>query len=114
MARLLQHRCRRRLFERNVMKRINKVQVGKRFRAIGVTGKPTYAYEVEAMFRSNIDEHDYARLVEIVDRTRTNTIAVATLMDPPRYGPPPLDGAAQGPPPTALGQGQVGRGLPNT
>src|SRR5258708_14534967 len=103
MAKLLQHRCRRRLFERNVMKRINKVQVGQRFRAIGVTGKPTYAYEVEAMFRSNIDEHDYARLVEIVHRTRTKTIAVATPMDPPDYGPLPLARGPNGPPPTGLG-----------
>ena len=96
------------------MKRISKVQVGQRFRAIGVTGKPTYAYEVEAMFRSNIDEHEYARLVEIIDRTRTKTIAVATLMDPRDYVPLPLDGAPKGPPPTGLGEGEIGRAVLNS
>src|SRR5260370_32043463 len=106
MARLLQHRCRRRLFERIVMKRISKVEVGQRFRAIGVTGKPTYAYEIQAIFRSNIDQHEYARLVEIVDRTPTKTIAVATLVHPRDYVPMPLDAAPKSPP-TGRRDGQI-------
>lgn len=95
------------------MKRISKVQVGQRFRAIGVTGKPTYTYEVQAMFRSNIDEHDYARLVEMIDQTRTKTIAVATLMDPRHFTLLPADGS---PPssPTGLGEGEIGRAVLNS
>jgi hypothetical protein len=95
------------------MKRITKVHVGQRFRAIGVTGKPTYTYEVQAMFRSNIDEHDYARLVEIVDKTRTKTIAVSTLMDPRHFVPLPVDAPPQGPP-TGLGEGEIGRAVLNS
>ena len=95
------------------MKRISKVQVGQKFRAIGVTGKPTYTYEVQAMFRSNIDEHDYARLVEMIDQTRTKTIAVVTLMDPRHFVPLPVDGP---PPsaPTGLGEGEIGRAVLNS
>ena len=95
------------------MKRINKVQVGQKFRAIDVTGKPTYAYEVQAMFRSSIDQHEYARLVELVDRTRTKTIAVATLMDPRDYVPMPLESAPKVPP-TGLGEGEIGRAILNS
>ena len=95
------------------MKRITKVQVGQKFRAIGVTGKPTYTYQVQAMFRSNIDEHDYARLVEMIDQTRTKTIAVATLMDPRHFVPLPVDGPPSTPP-TGLGEGEIGRAVLNT
>ena len=69
------------------MKRIVKIEVGQKFRSIGVTGRPTYAYEVQAIFRSSIDQRDYARLVEILDRTRTKTIALATLLDPRHFQP---------------------------
>ncbi|HYM27766.1 MAG TPA: hypothetical protein VET66_06435 [Steroidobacteraceae bacterium] len=95
------------------MKRISKVQVGQKFRAIGVTGKPTYTYEVQAMFRSNIDEHDYARLVEMIDQTRTKTTAVATLMDPRHFVPLPVDGPPPSPP-TGLGEGEIGRAVLNS
>lgn len=88
------------------MKRVNKVQMGQRFRSIGVTGRPTYVYEVQAMFRSNVDQHDYARLVETVDRTRTKTICLATLMDPRHFVPLPADGAS---PAAVSAEGEIGR-----
>ena len=88
------------------MKRISKVQMGQRFRSIGVTGRPTYVYEVQAMFRSTVDQHDYARLVETVDRTRTKTICLATLMDPRHFMPLPADSA---PSAAAAGEGEIGR-----
>ncbi len=88
------------------MKRISKVQTGQRFRSIGVTGRPTYAYEVQAIFRSNVDQHDYARLVETVDRTRTKTICLATLMDPRHFVPLPSDSPSSA---SAAGESEIGR-----
>ncbi len=88
------------------MKRISKVQTGQRFRSIGVTGRPTYAYEVQAIFRSNVDQHDYARLVEMVDRTRTKTICLSTLMDPRHFVPLPSEAASSA---SAAGEGEIGR-----
>lgn len=77
------------------MKRISKATVGQRFRSIGVTGKPTYTYEVQVTFHSNVDQRDYARLVEIADRTRTKTLALAALLDPRHFVALPPDGEAQ-------------------
>jgi hypothetical protein len=73
------------------MKRIVKVEPGQKFRSIGVTGMTTYAYEVEAVFRSNIDQHDYARLVDLVDRTHTKTIALSTVLDLRHFLPMPQE-----------------------
>jgi hypothetical protein len=67
------------------MKRIVKIEVGQKLRSIGVTGRPTYVYVVDAIFRSNIDQREYARLVEAVDRTHTKTIVLATLLDPRHF-----------------------------
>jgi hypothetical protein len=69
------------------MKRTVKIEAGQKFRSIGVTGRPTYVYVVEAIFRSTIDQRDYARLVEALDRTHTKTIALATLLDPRHFQP---------------------------
>jgi hypothetical protein len=67
------------------MKRMSKIAVGQRFRSIGVTGKPTYAFEVQMTFRSSVDQREYARLVELDNPTRTKTLAVAALQDPRHF-----------------------------
>lgn len=67
------------------MKRITKVTVGQRFRSIGVTGKPTYAFEVQMTFRSSVDQRDYVRLVELADPTRTKTLVLSALTDPRHF-----------------------------
>jgi hypothetical protein len=81
------------------MKRVNKVEIGQRFEAIGaVRGMPTFGYEVQAVFRSAIDHIDYARLVQLGDPTRTKTISVLALLDPRHFAPL---AAEEGAPPPA-------------
>jgi hypothetical protein len=82
------------------MKRMSKVAVGRRFRSIGVTGKPTYTYEVEVVFHSSVDQRDYVRLVETIDPTRTKTLAVATLQDPRHFVALPAEGESEPAPPS--------------
>lgn len=86
------------------MKRVTKVAVGQRFRSIGVTGKPTYAYEVQVTFRSSVDQRDYVRLVEIADPTRTKTLALATLQDPRHFVAIVSEGEDQPAPSRGLGR----------
>jgi hypothetical protein len=77
------------------MKRTNKIAVGQRFRSIGVTGKLTYAFEVQTTFRSSVDQRDYVRLVELSNPTRTKTLALATLYDPRHFVAIPTDDESQ-------------------
>ena len=86
------------------MKRLSKVAVGQRFRSIGVTGKPTYAFEVQMTFRSSVDQREYARLVEIADPTRTKTLALATLHDPRHFVAIQPEGEGQRQPSRGLGR----------
>ena len=86
------------------MKRISKVAVGQRFRSIGVTGKPTYTFEVQTTFRSNVDQRDYVRLVELTNPTRTKTLALATLHDPRHFVAIPTEEESQRPPSRGLGR----------
>jgi hypothetical protein len=67
------------------MKRMSKIAVGQRFRSIGVTGKPTYAFEVQMTFRSSVDQREYAKLVQLDNPTRTKTLALAALQDPRHF-----------------------------
>jgi hypothetical protein len=68
------------------MKRAVKIEVGQRFQAIGaVTGMPTYTYEVQALFRSRVDQVAYVRLAQVGDRTQTKSIAVAMLLHPRHF-----------------------------
>lgn len=90
------------------MKRMIKVAVGHRFRSIGVTGKPTYTYEVQVTFHSNVDQRDYVRLVEVADPTRTKTLALAALLDPRHFMAITSDGED---PPTQ--SGGLGRAILN-
>ena len=86
------------------MKRMSKVTVGQRFRSIGVTGKPTYAFEVQMTFRSSVDQREYARLVELADPTRTKTLALATLQDPRHFVAIQAEGEGQRQPSRSLGR----------
>ncbi len=64
------------------MRRFKNVEVGQRFRSIGViTGTPTSTYEVQSVFRSRIDQREYARLADIDDPTLTKSITVSTLLN---------------------------------
>lgn len=74
------------------MKQIAKVEIGQRFQSIGLTGKPTGAYEVQALFRSRVDRLDYARIVDLSDSTHTKVFAVAALVNPRHFVPMPLVG----------------------
>ena len=86
------------------MKRISKVAVGQRYRSIGVTGKPTYTFEVQTTFRSSVDQREYVRLVEVADPTRTKTLALATLQDPRHFVAIPTDDESPRPPSRSLGR----------
>jgi hypothetical protein len=70
----------------SIMSRIRKVEVGQRFQSIGaVTGAPTSTYEVQVLFRSRVDNMDYARLALVNDPTAIKSIAVSTLLNPHQF-----------------------------
>jgi hypothetical protein len=69
------------------MKHSAKIEIGQRFRSIGVTGKPTGAYEVQALFRSRVDRLDYARIVDLSDSSHTKVYAIAALANPRHFLP---------------------------
>ena len=69
------------------MKRVAKIEIGQRFHSIGVAGKVIGLYEVQALFRSSIDRHDYARIVDVSDRSRTKVFALGALVDPRNFLP---------------------------
>jgi len=71
------------------MKRVPKIEIGQRFRSLGVTGKVTGFYEVQALFRSSIDRLDYARVVDVGDPTRTKVFGVGALVSPRHFLPMP-------------------------
>ena len=86
------------------MKRMSKIAVGQRFRSIGVTGKPTYTFEVQMTFHSSVDQREYARLVELDNPTRTKTLAVAALQDPRHFVAIPSEDEGQPRPARSLGR----------
>ena len=64
------------------MKRAMQVEVGQRFQSIGtITGAPAFTYEVQAVFVSNVDQVQYARLVSVDDRTQMKSVASAILLN---------------------------------
>jgi hypothetical protein len=70
------------------MKQMAKVEVGQKFRSIGtVTGTPVFTYEVQALFRSRVDQVDYARLALVDDHTQLKSIATAVLLNPRHFIP---------------------------
>ncbi|HEX6840505.1 MAG TPA: hypothetical protein VF113_03215 [Stellaceae bacterium] len=71
------------------MKHSATIEIGQRFRSIGVTGKPTGAYEVQALFRSQVDRLDYARIVDLSDSSHTKVFAIAALANPRHFLPMP-------------------------
>ncbi len=75
------------------MKQNEKIEIGQRFRSIGVTGKPTGAYEVQALFRSRVDRLDYARIVDLNDSSNTKVFAIGALANPRHFQPLPPPGA---------------------
>lgn len=71
------------------MKHSATIEIGQRFRSIGVTGKQTGAYEVQAIFRSQVDRLDYARIVDLSDSSHTKVFAIAALANPRHFLPMP-------------------------
>jgi hypothetical protein len=71
------------------MKRATKVEIGQRFRSLGVTGQVTGFCEVQSLFRSSIDRLDYARVVDVSDRSRTKVFGIAALTSPHHFLPMP-------------------------
>jgi hypothetical protein len=70
------------------MKRMEKIEIGQRFQSIGtVTRSPAYTYEVTALFRSKVDDVDYARLVQIGEPTQQKSISAAMLHNPRHFVP---------------------------
>ncbi len=62
--------------------------IGSRFRAAGRTflGSQREVWEVVSVSQEN-DGLDYAKLVNLADRTRTKTLAVKALLDRNLYAP---------------------------
>ena len=80
------------------MKRTEKIEIGQRFQSIGtITGNPAFTYEVRALFRSKVDDVDYARLVQIGEPTQQKSISAAMLRNPRHFVPvaPPADGQSR-------------------
>jgi hypothetical protein len=80
------------------MKRLEKIEIGQRFQSIGtVTRTPAFTYEVKALFRSKVDDVDYARLVQIGEPTQQKSISAAMLRNPRHFVPvaTPLEGLAR-------------------
>jgi hypothetical protein len=71
------------------MKRVAKVEIGQRFRSLGVTGKVTGFYEVQALFRSSVDRLEYARVVDVSDRSNTKVFGVGALVSQRHFLPLP-------------------------
>jgi hypothetical protein len=71
------------------MKQNAKVEIGQRFQSLGLTGKPTGAYEVQEIFRSRVDRLDYARIVDLTDSSHTKVFALAALANPRHFLPMP-------------------------
>jgi hypothetical protein len=80
------------------MKRMEKIEIGQRFQSIGtVTRAPAFTYEVKALFRSKVDDVDYARLVQIGEPTQQKSISAAMLRNPRHFVPvaSPAEGQAR-------------------
>jgi hypothetical protein len=80
------------------MKRLEKIEIGQRFQSIGtVTRSPAFTYEVQALFRSKVDDVDYARLVQIGEPTQQKSISAAMLHNPRHFLPVigPTDGQSR-------------------
>ena len=70
------------------MRRLKTVEIGNRFQSIGaVTGAPTRMWEVRKLFRSRVDELDYAQLACVEEPTLMKSIGVAVLLDPKHFTP---------------------------
>ncbi len=58
------------------MKQPPVVEIGQRFQSVGtLTGEPIFTYEVQAIFRSRVDQVEYARLVRVDERTQQKSVA---------------------------------------
>jgi hypothetical protein len=71
------------------MKRAAKIEIGQRFGSLGVGGKITGFYEVQALFRCNLDRLDYARIVDVGDRHHTKVLALGAMVDTRHFMPMP-------------------------
>jgi hypothetical protein len=77
---------------------MEKIEIGQRFQSIGtVTRAPAFTYEVKALFRSKVDDVDYARLVQIGEPTQQKSISAAMLRNPRHFVPvaAPAEGQAR-------------------
>jgi hypothetical protein len=69
-----------------MLRKCKKVEVGQRFQSIGaITGVPAAIYEVRSLFRSRIDQVEYARLAVVDDPTAIKSIAIAALLNPAQF-----------------------------
>jgi hypothetical protein len=68
------------------MRRLRKVEIGQRFQSIGaITRAPASTYQVQSLFRSQIDQLEYARLAAIDDPTIIKSIGLSTLLNPRQF-----------------------------
>jgi hypothetical protein len=69
------------------------VAIGQRFQSIGTLSRaPIYIYEVQDVFRSRVDQLEYARLALIDDRTYQKSVATAALLNRRLFIPLSTDG----------------------
>ena len=75
------------------MKQAAVIEIGQRFQSIGTLSEaPIYTYEVRDVFRSHVDQVEYARLVLVDDRTHQKSVATAALLNPRLFIPMPTNG----------------------
>lgn len=77
------------------MKQVAVVEIGQRFQSIGTLSRaPIYTYEVRDVFRSRVDQVEYARLVLVDDRTYQKSVATTALLSRRLFLPLPTNGQA--------------------
>ena len=77
------------------MKQPPAIEIGQRFQSVGtLTGEPIFTYEVQAIFRSRVDQVEYARLVRVDERTQQKSVATEALLNRRIFIPLPANGQA--------------------
>ena len=70
------------------MKKLLKVEIGQHYQSVGaVTKAAAFTYRVDNLFRSKIDNVEYAQLVQIGDPSRRKSVASSALLNARQFIP---------------------------
>ncbi len=70
------------------MKKTLKVEIGQHYQSVGaVTKAAAFTYRVDNLFRSKIDNVEYAQLVQIGDPSRRKSVASSALLNARQFLP---------------------------